>query len=94
MNWHDACEYCKGYETTLTKCTCGQEDMFDEDDDNYDPMTPFQFEAYIQESIVNFRINMQNEKAEERSFPEWMEMFVRWSEVGTDEEEEYWGRRR
>ena len=56
-------------------------------------MTIKEFEEQIKVSLPTFLKNMENLGLNEESkpFPEWFKMYMRWSEVGTDMEEEYWG---
>lgn len=54
-------------------------------------MTIKEFEEEIKKSVVTFAKNMENLNIESKTFPQWFEMYMRWSEVGTDMEEEYWG---
>ena len=50
-----------------------------------------EFEEQIKTSLPTFIQNMKNLGIETKSFPEWFEMYMHWSEVGTDMQEEYWG---
>lgn len=54
-------------------------------------MTLKEFEEEFKTSLPTFVKNMENcNLTDGRTFPEWFRMFMDWSEVGTDMEEEYW----
>lgn len=56
-------------------------------------MTIKEFEEQIKVSLPTFVKNMENLglNKETSPFPKWFKMYMDWSEVGTDMEEEYWG---
>lgn len=54
-------------------------------------MTLKEFEEEFKTSLPTFVKNMENLNfVDGKTFPEWFRMFMDWSEVGTDTEEEYW----
>ena len=54
-------------------------------------MTLKEFEEEIKTSLPTFVKNMENLNfVDGKTFPEWFQMYMHWSEVGTDMEEEYW----
>ncbi len=53
-------------------------------------MTIEEFEEEITSAIKMFRKNMENLKVDNLYGPKWFEMFGRWLDVGTEEEEESW----